>query len=239
MHRLGFNPVDIELLIKKITGHPEEIHVASIFSHLAASDDPEQDDFTREQGQRFEEMSSKIIAALAYKPLRHLCNSAGIVRHHSLQYDMVRLGLGLYGVDSSMVLQNKLKQISTLKTSIAQVRDIYAGDNIGYGHHTIATHDMRIATICIGYADGYPRSMGKGTAYVLIHGKKARTTGSICMDMCMVDITHIPEAKEGDDVIIFNKELTVTELAIWAGTISYEIMTNISQRVKRVYVNED
>lgn len=238
MHRLGFNNADTDLLIKKLAEHPE-IYVTSIFSHLAASDDPAQDDFTRQQGELFKQMSARIVAALPYRPLRHLCNSAGIVRHHSLQYDMVRLGLGLYGVDSSKALQNKLKQISALKTSIAQIREVPAGDNIGYGHHTLAPHTMRIATICIGYADGYPRSLGNGVAYVLIHGQPARTVGSICMDMCMVDITAIPEAIEGDDAILFNNDLPVTQLAAWAGTISYEIMTNISQRVKRVYVNEE
>ncbi len=238
MHRLGFNPEDIDELAQKINESPA-IKVASIFSHLAASDDPAQDAFTLHQGLCFEQMSSVLMSSLTYKPMRHLCNSSAIVRHHGLHYDMVRLGLGLYGVDSSHLLQNKLKQISTLRTSIAQVRDVPAGDSIGYGHHTIAAGDMRIATICIGYADGYFRSLGHGNAYVLIHGKPAKTVGSICMDMCMVDITEIPEAKEGDEAIIFSKNLPVTQLARWAGTISYEIMTSISQRVKRVYVNEE
>ncbi|MCD6012751.1 MAG: alanine racemase [Flavipsychrobacter sp.] len=238
MHRLGFNPGDMEQLAKQVK-ESTGIHVASIFSHLAASDDPNEDAFTNGQGELFKQMSQTLIDALGYKPMLHLCNSAGIIRHHHLHFDMVRLGLGLYGVDSSNVLQSKLKQISTLKTNIAQVRTIPAGDNIGYGHHTIAPTDMRIATICIGYADGYPRSLGKGNAYVLIHGKQAKTLGSICMDMCMVDITHIPEAQEGDEVIVFGKELPVTQLAAWANTISYEIMTSISQRVKRIYVNEE
>jgi alanine racemase len=238
MHRLGFNPEDIDELIKMINGNTS-IHIASIFSHLAASDTVAQDGFTKEQSDRFEEMSNKILGALPYRPLRHLSNSAGIARHKYLQYDMVRLGIGLYGVDSSPAMQSKLKHISTLKTSIAQVRNIPAGDTIGYGHDTIAFEPMRIATICIGYADGYPRSLGHSKAHVLIHGKPAKTMGSICMDMCMVDITHIPEANEGDDAIIFGPELPVTEVAKWAGTISYEIMTSISQRVKRVYVNEE
>ncbi len=238
MHRLGFNPQDIDELGDKIAENTS-IEVMSIFSHLAASDDPQQDEFTKQQGELFEQMSTQLMNKLPNKPMRHLCNSAGIVRHRDLQYNMVRLGLGLYGVDASHVLQNKLRQTSTLRTSIAQVRQVPAGDNIGYGHHTIAAHDMRIATICIGYADGYPRTLGNGHAYVLIHGKPAKTVGSICMDMCMVDITEIPEAKEGDNVIVFGKGLTVIQLAAWAGTISYEIMTSISQRVKRVYVNEE
>jgi alanine racemase len=238
MHRLGFNPADMDELGARINNNPS-IHIASIFSHLAASNHAENDSFTVEQGVRFEHMSGTLLAALAYVPLRHLCNSAGIFRHKSLQYDMVRLGLGLYGVDSSPEMQHKIKQISTLKTTIAQVRDVPAGDSIGYGHSTIAFEPMRIATICIGYADGFPRSLGHSKAHVLIHGKPAKTMGPICMDMCMVDITNIPEAKEGDDVIVFGPGLSVTQLAEWGGTIPYEIMTSISQRVKRVYVNEE
>ena len=238
MHRLGFNPADIEELIIRIKDNPQ-IKIASVFSHLAASDDRKEDDFTMLQAQRFDEMSSKLLASLPYKPLRHLCNSAGIALHPELHYDMVRLGIGLYGVDSSNALEHKLKQISTLKTTIAQIREVPQGDSVGYGHHAIASGNLRIATICIGYADGFPRSLGNGNAYVLIHGKQAKTIGPIAMDMCMVDITHIPETKEGDDAVIFSEELPVTQLAAWAGTISYEIMTGISQRVKRIYVNEE
>ena len=238
MHRLGFVPDEIDLLATTINDC-HAIQVETIFSHLAASDDPQQDAYTKQQAQLFENMGRKLADKLPNTPLFHLCNSAGIVRHPDLQYDMVRLGIGLYGIDTGHVLANKLKQISTLKTSIAQIHHVAAGDNIGYGHHTIAQSDMRIATICIGYADGYPRTLGNGKAYVLIHSKKAQTVGSICMDMCMVDITHIPDAKEGDDAIIFGNELTVSHLATWSGTISYEIMTSISQRVKRVYVNEE
>lgn len=236
MHRLGFIPADMEELAERISNSPE-IAVASIFSHLAVSDEPKEDAFTKLQAKAFEEMSGKLMEQLPYMPLRHLGNSAAIIRHHALHYEMVRLGLGLYGVDSSQVLQGRLKQISTLTTRIAQIHDVPVGDNIGYGHYTIATMPMRIATICIGYADGYSRKLGNGVAHVLIHGQEAKTVGSICMDMCMVDITHIPEAKEGDEVTVFSEELPVTQLAEWAGTISYEIMTGISQRVKRVYVN--
>jgi alanine racemase len=213
--------------------------VETIFSHLAASDDPQQDDFTRHQAKLFEDMSRKLMDTLPNTPMLHLCNSAGVVRHPGIQFDMVRLGIGLYGIDTGHVLANKLRQISTLKTTIAQIHNVKAGDNIGYSHHTIASHDMRIATICIGYADGYPRSLGNGNAYVLILGKPAKTVGSICMDMCMVDISHIPGVKEGDDAIVFGNEITISHLASWAGTISYEVMTSISQRVKRVYVNEE
>ena len=238
MHRLGFVEHEMEELTQKLAGMPE-LHIASIFSHLAASDDKAQDGFTLQQAQQFTRMSDKLMETLPYKPMLHLCNSSGIARHPELHFDMVRLGLGLYGVESSGALTGRLKQISTLKTTIAQIKDIPAGDSIGYGHKAIAAQPMRIATICIGYADGYHRALGNGHAYVLIHGRHARIIGSICMDMCMVDISAIPEAEEGDDVIVFGPDLTITQLAAWAGTIPYEIMTGISQRVKRVYVNEE
>ncbi len=238
MHRLGFNPQDIGDLVSGISG-TSSVKIASIFSHLAASNHPEYDDFTQLQGDRFEQMSSQIMASLSYRPLRHLCNTAGVTRHKHLQYDMVRLGLGLYGIDSTPAVQKKLKQISTLRTTIAQVRDVPAGDSVGYGHDAIAAEDMRIATVCIGYADGYPRALGNGRAHMLVHGKPAKTIGSICMDMCMIDISRIPEAEEGDEVIVFGPGLPVTELADWSETISYEIMTSISQRVKRIYINEE
>lgn len=238
MHRLGFEMADIGMLINRLKNAPN-IYVASIFSHLAAADDPQQDSFTKHQANLFTTMSAELMRSLDYRPFRHICNSAGIVRHSDLHFDMVRLGVGLYGIDTANLLQNKLKQISVLKTTIAQIHSIPAGDNIGYGHHTLAEEPMRIATICIGYADGYPRALGHGRSYVLIHGKAAATVGSICMDMCMVDVTYIPNAKEGDEAIIFGEELTVSQLAKWSGTISYEIMTSISQRVKRVYINEE
>ena len=238
MHRLGFGPDDMEQLTT-ILSESSRLKVASIFSHLAASEDPDEDAFTGLQAARFGQMSTAIMAGLSYRPLRHLCNSAGIVRHHGLHYDMVRLGLGLYGVDSSAALKNKLRQISTLTTLIAQVREVKAGESVGYGHKNILDQDKRIATICIGYADGYHRALGNGHGYVLIHGRQAPTVGSICMDMCMVDITGIPDAREGDSAVVFGEGLPVTSLAEWSGTISYEIMTGISQRVKRVYVNEE
>ena len=237
MHRLGFGAEDIDRLADELR-NSRALRVVSIFSHLAASDDVAEDAFTLQQARLFEQMSGRLTSALSYKPFLHVCNSAAIDRHNALHYDMVRLGLGLYGVDSSHSLSGRLRQISTLRTMIAQVKDVPAGDSIGYGHHTIAASNMRIAVICIGYADGYLRSLGNGNGYVLIHGYKARTVGSICMDMCMVDITDIPDAKEGDEAIVFGDQLPVTVLAEWAGTISYEIMTSISQRVKRVYINE-
>jgi alanine racemase len=144
----------------------------------------------------------------------------------------------LYGIDSSKSLTAELRQIGTLKTVIAQIKTIPAGETVGYNRMGHADKEMRIATICIGYADGYPRALGNGKAHVLIHNKPAKLIGVVCMDMCMVDISDIPEAQEGDEVIVFSPQLPVGQLAAWSGTIPYEIMTGISQRVKRVYENE-
>jgi Alr-MurF fusion protein len=237
MHRLGFLPHEVDVLGMELANNPH-IKVASVFSHLAASEDMAEDTFTDIQAKTFETMSTALQKHLQEKPLRHLCNSAGIARHPGLHYDMVRLGLGLYGIDGSKKLEGELKQVSTLRTTIAQVKTIPAGDTVGYNRRAHADKEMRIATICIGYADGYPRALGNGKAHVLIHGKPAKLVGIVCMDMCMVDVTDITEAKDGDEAIVFSPELPLTQLAQWAGTIPYELMTGISQRVKRVYENE-
>ncbi len=237
MHRLGFTKDEIAELLPALKDNPY-IRVMSIFSHLAASEDLSMDDYTRQQATEFEQMCDVINEVLPDKPMRHLCNSAAIARHPQLHYEMVRLGLGLYGIDGSGALQKELKQLGTLKTTIAQIKTVPAGEGIGYGHTDAADKERKTATISIGYADGYPRALSNGESYVLVHGKKAKITGRICMDMCMVDVTGIPEAKEGDEVIVFGEGLPVTRLADWAGTIAYELMTGISQRVKRVYENE-
>ncbi len=237
MHRLGFLPEEVDTLIAQLQQN-DHVRVASIFSHLAASEDKTLDIFTNQQADVFRQMSDRLIVALGYTPLRHLCNSAAIMRHPGLHFDMVRLGLGLYGIDSSGLLREELQEAGTLYTSIAQIKNIPAGDTIGYNRRGAAVTDMRIAVICIGYADGYPRALGNGNGHVLVHGKKAAIAGVVCMDMCMVDVTDIPEAQEGDEVIVFGPELPPGQLAQWAGTIPYEIMTGISQRVKRVYVSE-
>lgn len=237
MHRLGFMKNELEALANALENNPH-VNVVSVFSHLAASEDPTQDAFTAHQAKEFKEMCDKLLAKLTNEPIRHICNSAAIARHPELHYDMVRLGLGLYGIDSSGALQKELKQIGTLITTIAQIKTVPANESIGYGRAYVSDKERRIATISIGYADGYPRALGNGVGHVLIHGKKAKITGVVCMDMCMVDVTDIPEAKEGDEVIVFGEGLSLTQLAKWSGTIPYEIMTGISQRVKRVYENE-
>lgn len=238
MHRLGFMEDELEAL-KTHLRNDTHLRVASIFSHLVASEDKQHDDFTVKQAELFKKWSEDIIAQLSYRPLRHLCNSAGVVRHPDLHFDMVRVGIGLYGVDGSNALKGQLKQIGTLKTTIAQIKTLHEGQTVGYSRGGKVTGTMRIATISIGYADGYPRALGNGKAHVLVHGKPAKVFGIVAMDMCMVDVTDIPEAKEGDEVIVFGEQLPLTELAAWDGTIAYEIMTGISQRVKRVYTQED
>lgn len=237
MHRLGFMPNEIDSLLAQIANEPS-IKIASIFSHLAAADDISFEDFTRQQAQIFQEMSSKIIAAIDYHPILHLCNTAGIAQYPEYHFDMVRLGLGLYGIDGSGALNGQLQQISTLRTTIAQIKNIPAGETVGYSRRGKAIKDMRIATICIGYADGYSRNISNGDAFVMINNKAARLIGSIAMDMCMVDITDIDAVQEGDEVIVFGDALPIQQVAKWANTIPYEIMTSIAQRVKRVYVNE-
>lgn len=237
MNRLGFKIDEIDELISFIRGK-DQVAITSIFSHLSASDSPEHDDFTQQQGKQFELASNLICKELAIAPLKHISNTSAIVRHPNLNYNMVRLGLGLYGTDSTSNINNSLEQAATLKTIITQIKYVLPGESIGYGHNVIVSERKRIATINIGYADGYTRALSKSDTYVLVNGQKAPLIGKVCMDMCMIDITGLTNIKEGDSVIVFGKDLPVAQLAKWADTIPYEILTNISQRVKRVYENE-
>jgi alanine racemase len=237
MHRLGFDNSDIPLLIQKITAN-NAIKVASIFSHLAASENDHEDSYTKKQIATFEQYSSQILNALAYKPLRHILNSTGITRHTNAQYDMVRLGIGLYGIDDSGVLQKNLQPVSTLKTTISQIKHLQKGDTVGYGRVGKATQNTSIATVAIGYADGLSRKLNNGVGSMLVRGRLASVIGNVCMDMTMLNITDIPDAAEGDEVIVFGENPSILNIAKAAGTIPYEILTGISQRVKRVYFEE-
>ncbi len=237
MHRLGFTETEIEMLGKMLPGNTH-VKVATVFSHLAGSDTLLLDEFTALQSSRFEAMSKKLAGYLGYSPIRHLSNTAGISRHKSLHYDMVRLGIGLYGIDANEKVQRRLQQISALKTIIAQIKELPAGETVGYSRKGVINRASRIATVAIGYADGYYRSFGNGVAYMLVNGQPANVIGNVCMDMCMIDITDIGNVYEGDEVVVFGDKLPLTKLAQWADTIPYEIMTSISQRVKRVYVND-
>ncbi len=234
MHRLGFETDDIAALCSALDN---TFKIQSIFSHLAASDNAVHDGFTNYQAQLFLHNCSSIEKNMAYPFLKHIANTAAIYRHKNLQLDMVRLGIGLYGVDSNAAMQRQLKSVSTLKTTIAQIKKVKAGESIGYSRNGIAEKDSVIATVRIGYADGYPRSLSNGIGKMLVAEKLAPVIGNVCMDMVMLDITGI-DASEGDEVIVFGEKLPVSTLAHWANTIPYEILTGISQRVKRVYFEE-
>jgi alanine racemase len=236
LHRLGFVTEELDELIDLLKGN-KHIYVQSVFSHLAASEDPSEDDFTKGQIDLFREMSDKIKSHTGHPVIMHILNSAGINRFPDAQFDMVRLGISLYGISSNPTDADKLENVSTLKSSISQIKTIQKGETIGYNRKGIAKKEMKIATIAIGYADGFNRSLSNGVGSVLIHGKFVPVVGNVSMDLCMIDITGI-EAEEGDDVIIFGKDYPVTELAKATGTIPYEIMTGISRRVKRIYYQE-
>lgn len=237
MHRLGFQEADLETVIRQLRNHPQ-IQVKSVFSHLAASESADHDAFTHQQAARFTAMYDILAAGLGYRPLRHILNSSGINRFPEYQMDMVRLGIGLYGIDSSDQLQHRLQVVQTLKATISQVKIVAAGETIGYGRRGVAERDTFIATISIGYADGLRRSAGNGQYNVLLRGRRAPTIGSVCMDMTMIDVTEIPGVSEGDAVILFGEAPTARELAQCYGTIPYEVFTGISERVKRVYFQE-
>jgi len=237
MHRLGFEEQDIDTLCDLIEEN-RFIKVQSVFSHLVASDAPEHDDFTKKQIKRFEKAFTRIEKALGYKVIKHISNTGGIIRWPSAHYDMVRLGIGLYGIDASVPTGSGILQpIATLKTSVSQVRKVAANDTIGYSRNGKLAHNGKVATVRIGYADGYLRAFGNGVGKMLIKGKLVPTVGNISMDMTMLDVSNV-DVREGDDVIVFNDYLTIEELAREIGTIPYEILTNISQRVKRVYFYE-
>jgi len=235
MKRLGFDhPEAMNKVAEYIRMH-DTMYIRSVFSHLAVSDDPGNDQFTQLQFKRFREYCDIITNQFDYKILRHILNSSGIERFPEMQFDMVRLGIGLYGV--STVCQKELRNVATLKTTISQIRTVEAGETIGYGRRGFAITPLSIAILPIGYADGLDRRLSNGVGKVLIGGVKAPIIGTICMDMCMVDITGIA-AREGDRAIIFGEDLPVGEVADTLGTISYEILTSIGQRVKRVYFKE-
>lgn len=236
MHRLGFeeeNLNDLIALLKDTTN----VEVKSILSHLATSDEMKFIDFTLAQIKLFEKLSSKLMAELEIKPIRHILNTSGISNFPQAQYDMVRLGIGLYGVSNDEDEQKLLENVGTLKSIISQIRTIDEGESVGYGRRFIASRPTKIATIPIGYADGISRHWGNGVGYVVIKNKKAPIVGSVCMDMLMADVTDI-DCKEGGDVIIFGANPSVNFMAKQLGTIPYEIMTSISQRVKRVFYRE-
>ena len=234
MHRLGFAPDEVPRLVERLHRQTAVIP-RSVFSHLVGSDADRFDAFTHQQIEAFDRASQMLQEGFKHKILRHICNTAGIERCPEAQFDMVRLGIGLYGIDpySNRILHN----VTTLKTTILQIHDVPADETVGYSRKGVLARDSRIAAIPIGYADGLNRHLGNGHAYCLINGKKAPYVGNICMDVCMVDVTDI-DCKEGDKVVVFGDSLPVTVLSDILDTIPYEILTGVSNRVKRVYYQD-
>lgn len=234
MHRLGFMADDIPVLAEKIksTGH---VRIISVFSHLAASEDPRFDNFTHQQAGIFTNAAAKISEATGYPVLRHLLNSAGIVRFPQYQFEMVRPGIGMYGSGYREGLS--LRTTGRFKTHVSQVKEVRAGDTVGYGCAYVAESDRKIAIVPVGYADGFRRKLGNNTGSLFIKGKRAPVIGNVSMDMCMIDVTGI-EAEAGDEAEIFGDNITIDELACLCETIPYEILTSIPRRVKRVFVRE-
>lgn len=235
MKRLGFESHEIEELIKILNQAPQ-LWVASIFSHLVASEDINQKSFTEKQIKDFKEISDKISQQIGYKPFLHINNSAGITYYPEANLDMVRLGIGLFGISSNPTIKKNLEEVLELKTYITQIKTVEKEETIGYGRKGKLKEKGKIATLGIGYADGFKRNLGLGKGQFLIKGKICKTVGNICMDMCMVDISHLKDVKVGDQAIAFSKELSIQKIAGLAETIPYEIMTSISPRVKRTYL---
>ena len=235
MSRLGFAPADMPHLIERLN-RQKAVIPRSVFSHLAGSDSTDLDAFTHLQAARFQQAADTLQAAFPHKILRHLCNSAGIERFPEYHHDMVRLGLGLYGI--SPVGDRLLHPISTLKSTILQIHEVPENETVGYSRRGQLTRPSRIASLPIGYADGLNRRLGNGRGYCIVNGQPAPYVGNICMDVCMIDVTDIP-CHEGDSVEIFGPTLPVTQLAQWLDTIPYEVLTGISTRVRRIYMVEN
>lgn len=234
MHRLGFNPDEVPELIFELKKHPD-IKIENVFSHLAAADQPEHDKFTHQQIQLFDKVILDFQKQFTYKFDKHILNSNGALRFPAAQYDMVRLGIGLYGFVADATDAKHIKNVAILKTKIAQLKTIQKGDTVGYGRKGIAENEIQIATLPIGYADGISRRIGNGNWQMKLNGKFAPTIGTVCMDMCMIDVTGI-NCKEDDEVFVFYDQTSSLQLSSLLQTIPYEILSSISPRVKRLFL---
>jgi alanine racemase len=237
MNRLGFTTGEVAALVAMLA-KTEILQIQSVFSHLAGSEDPAQDEFTSRQTELFIRNAALLKEQLPYPFLQHISNSAAIVRHPDLQMDMVRLGIGLYGIEVDAGEQLELQPVATLRSTIAQMKNIQNGESVSYNRRGVVDRDSKIATVRIGYADGYSRRFSNGVGKMWVRGQLAPVVGTVCMDMTMIDVTDIPEVQEGDDVVLFGNEISIQNVARSISTIPYEIMTRISQRVKRVYFHE-
>lgn len=237
MHRLGFGEEELDALCRELP-QLESVRVASVFSHLNCSDMPERDDYTRAQIARFDRMSGRIAEALPYPVLRHTANSAAIERFPEAQFDMCRLGLGLYGFGFSH--NDGLRPVSSLRTRIVQLRRLPEGETVGYGCAGVLARDSVVATVPVGYADGLDRHLGCGRWAMRVGGRPAPIVGRVCMDSCMIDVTDVPDVREGDEAVVFSAVPgnDLETMARVLDTIPYEIMTSVSGRVKRIYLQE-
>jgi alanine racemase len=234
LHRLGFSPDEIEEVAGRLTSQ-DHVRVVSLFSHLAASDDPKHDDFTHRQASLLLSAAEKLRKKLGYGFKLHLLNSSGISRFPEYQFDMVRMGIGLYGIGRFRGVT--LRPTGRFVTAVSQVRAVAAGEPVSYGCQGICGHDREIAVIPVGYADGLRREMGDGRGSLYIKGERVPITGSICMDMCMADVTGL-QVRTGDEAEVFGSNISIEEIASLCNTIPYEILTSIPPRVKRIYINE-
>ncbi|MGB1210148.1 MAG: alanine racemase [Lacinutrix venerupis] len=233
LNRLGFAENEITTIVNKLQ-ETQAIKVKSIFSHLAASEDKNEEKFTLNQIESFKNISKKIIDLLGYQPILHQCNTSGILNYPQAHFNMVRSGIGLYGFGNDKEINKKLKPIATLKTSISQIHTIKKGDSLGYNRAFIAKETTKTATLPIGHADGINRLFGNGKGFVYINNQKAPIIGNVCMDMIMVDVTNIA-CQESDEVIVFGPQHSAEDLAESINSISYELLTSVSQRVKRTF----
>lgn len=236
MHRLGFNERELPELAERILANPI-LHVQSVFSHLAASDNAQHDDFSHQQVSMFENNCQYLREKLSHSFDRHILNSAGISRFPEANFEMVRLGIGVYGVPLTQQEEGKIETVISLKSSLTQIKEVSAGESIGYNRSSYTNQKSKIGIVPIGYADGLPRSLSNGRGQLFVKNNAAPIIGDVCMDMCMIDLTGI-DADEGDEVVVFDQNHSLKELARDAGTIPYEILTGISRRVKRVYFQE-
>ncbi len=235
LNRLGFSEKDIPELLE-IIKDSHELKIVALLSHLAATEDLQERKFTEQQIERFKLMMKLIEKHLNYFPMKHILNTSGILNYPEAQFDMVRSGIGLYGYGNEATIDKELKQVATLKTIIAQIHTLAPNETVGYNRAYKSTTKRITATLPLGHADGIGRQYGNGKAFVSIHGQRAPIIGNVCMDMIMVDITNV-DCKEGDEVSIFGANPGAEEFASFAGTISYELLTGISQRVKRVIID--
>ncbi|MCK0189562.1 alanine racemase [Arenibacter sp. F20364] len=234
LNRLGFGEKDVDFILDTLEG-ADQVKISSLFSHLAASEDLSEKDFTVSQIRQFEKISSTIMSKLGYRPHRHMLNTSGIINYPEAQYDMVRSGIGLYGYGNEAAEDKKLIPVGTLKTIISQIHQIEPNESVGYNRAFVSNTPKVSATLPVGHADGIGRQYGNRIGQVWVNGKLAPIIGNVCMDMIMIDVTGI-ECREGDEVIVFGKEHSAEQLATSAKTITYELLTGISQRVKRIYI---